>query len=120
MCGIKLFPFRCTPCGEVYTVRNVTHVHFFREVAFPDRSKHLLRDFSMQPAYTIHFLRSVASKYGHTEAFALVARIVAAKIHKVIPSDAHFGRITTHVLAEKTFVEVIVTSRNRSVYGVER
>ena len=104
----------------MYTVGNVAHVHFFREVTFPDGSKHLLGNLSVQPAYTVHFLRSVAGEYGHAETLALVAGVVAAEVHEVVPSDAHTGRITAHVLAEETFVEVVVAGRNRSVYGVQR
>ena len=74
----------------------------------------------MQPAHTVHFLRSVASEYGHTETFALIARIVAAEVHKVVPSDTHLRRIATHVLTEETFVKVVVTGRNRGMYGVQR
>ena len=120
MLGIELLPLRCAPCGEVYTVGDVAHVHFFREVTFPDGSKHLLGNLSVQPAYTVHFLRSVTGEYGHAEAFALVAGVVAAEVHEVVPSDTHTGGITAHVLAEETFVEVVVTGRNRSVYGVQR
>ena len=76
--------------------------------------------FRLQPAYTVHFLRSVAGEYGHTETLALVAGVVAAEVHEVVPSDTHTGRITAHVLAEETFVEVVVAGRNRSVYGVQR
>ena len=74
----------------------------------------------MQPAYTVHFLRSVTGEYGHAEAFALVAGVVAAEVHEVVPSDTHTGGITAHVLAEETFVEVVVTGRNRSMNCIKR
>ena len=95
-------------------------MYFFGEVTFPDSREHLLRNFSVQPAYTVYFLRSVAGKYRHTETFALVTRIVTSKIHQVVPADTHSSRITTHVLTEQTFVEVVVTGRNRSMNCIKR
>ena len=74
----------------------------------------------MQPAYAVDFLRSVASEYRHTETFALVARIVTSEVHQVVPTDAHALRISTHVLSEETFIEVVVSGGNGRVYGVER
>ena len=92
----------------------------FREVTFPDRSKHLLRNFSMQPAYTIYFLRSIASKYRHTETLSLITWIVTSKIHQIIPADAHHCRISTHIFAKKTFIEVVMSGRNRSMDCIKR
>ena len=43
------------------------------------KRQHLLGNLSVQPAYTVHFLRSVTGEYGHAEAFALVAGVVAAE-----------------------------------------
>ena len=54
--GIELFPLRCTPCREVYTIGHIAHVILLGEISLPDRSKHLLRHLSMQPAYTIYLL----------------------------------------------------------------
>ena len=74
----------------------------------------------MQPAYTVYFLSCVASKYRHTETFALVTRIITSKIHQVVPADSHSCRVTTHVFTEQTFVEVVVTGRNRSMNCIKR
>ena len=74
----------------------------------------------MQPAYTVYFLSSVASKYRHTETFALIPRIITSKIHQVIPADTHSCRVTAHVFTEQTFVEVVVTGRNRSMNCIKR
>ena len=117
---VELFPLRSTPCGEVYAVGHVAHVHFFGEVTLPDGSKHLLRHLAMQPAYAINLLGRVASEDRHAEAFALIARVVAAQIHEVVPADAHTLRITAHVLAEEAFVEVVVTGRHGSMHSVQR
>ena len=74
----------------------------------------------MQPAHTVHFLTSVASESRHTEAFIRVTRIDTTQIHQILPTDAHPLRITTHVFTEQTFIKVIVSSRNRSMYSVKR
>ena len=93
---------------------------FFREITFPDRREHFLRHFAVQPAYTVHLLRSIASKNRHTETFALVTGIVTSQIHQVVPSDTHFSRITTHIFTKQTFIEIVVTGRNRSVNRIKR
>ena len=91
----------------------------FGEVSLPDRREHLLRNFSVQPAYTVHFLRSVASKYRHTETFALITRIVTSKVHQVVPADTHLNGISAHIFTEQAFVKVVVTGRHRSVNRIQ-
>ena len=89
MRSIEMFPLRSAPSGEVYTVGNVAHMAFFGEVTLPDGSEHLLGNLSVQPAHTVHLLRSIASEYRHTETFTLVARIVTSEVHQVVPADTH-------------------------------
>ena len=118
--GIELLPLRSTPSGEVYTVGNITHMIFFREVALPDSGEHFLGNLAVQPAHAVDFLRSVTGKDRHAETFTFVARVVAAQVHQVVPSDTHAGRIAAHVFSEEAFVKVIVTGRNRSMYRIQR
>ena len=102
------------------TVGYITYVAFFWEVTLPDTREHVLRHFTVQPAHTVYFLTSVASESRHTETFARITRVDTTHIHQFVPSDTHALWITTHVLAEETFVEVVVTSRNRSVNSIQR
>ena len=83
---------------EVYTVGNVAHVHFFREVAFQMGANISEKPFRATSLH-VHFLRSVAGEYGHAEAFALVAGLLRPR-SMVVPNDTHTGGITAHVLAE--------------------
>ena len=60
--SIELFPLGSTPSGEVNTVGHITYVVLFWEVTLPDGRKHLLRNLAVEPAYTVHLLRGVASE----------------------------------------------------------
>ena len=50
----------------------------------------------------------------------MIVRICTAHANELIPRDAEFGRISAHILSEKTFVKIVMTGRYRSVHGVER
>ena len=117
---VQLFPFCCTPSREVNTVSNITYVHFFREIPLPNSGEHFLRNFSVEPAHTVHFLRSVASKNRHTETFTLVTRIITSEIHQVVPANTHSGRITSHIFTKQSFIKIVVTCRNRSMNSIKR
>ena len=62
MLSIELAPFVGTPCGEMNTIGYIAYMTLLGIVALPDTGKHLLADLAVQPAHTIHFLRSVAGK----------------------------------------------------------
>ena len=102
------------------TVSNITYVHFFREIPLPNSGEHFLRNFSVEPAHTVHFLRSVASKNRHTETFTLVTRIITSEIHQVVPANTHSGRITSHIFTKQSFIKIVVTCRNRSMNSIKR
>ena len=112
-------PLSSSPCGEVNTIGNVTYVVFLGIVALPDRCEHLLRHLTMEPADAIDLLTGVAGEGRHTEFLALVVGVGTTHTDELIPSDAELGRIAAHVLAEETFVKVVVTGRNRSMNGIE-
>ena len=79
-----------------------------------------MRNFSVEPAHTVHFLRSVASKNRHTETFTLVTRIITSEIHQVVPANTHSGRITSHIFTKQSFIKIVVTCRNRSMNSIKR
>ena len=118
--SVELAPLVCTPCGEVNTVGNIANVALLGIVAVPDASKHLLADLAVQPANAVNLLTGVASEGRHTEALALVVGIHAAHADELVPRNAQELGITAHVLREQLLVEVVVTSGNGSVNGVER
>ena len=82
---IQFLPFRSTPSGEMYTIGNITYMIFFREVSFPNTSKHFLRNFSVQPAYTVYFLTCIACESRHTETFIRITRINTSQVHQIFP-----------------------------------
>ena len=120
MLPVKSLPRCRSPRGEVHTVSYVTYMAFFREIAFPYISKHLLRHFSMEPTYAVHFLTSVACKSRHAETFRMVIGILASHSNQFIPRNAQNRCITAHVLAEQSLVEIVMTGRNRSVHRIKR
>ena len=140
---VEVFPLASTPRRVVHTVGNISHVTFFwihivnlsvfvvgenlvvavrfsREVTRPDFLEHELRHLTVQPAYAVDFLTSLAKEGRHTEAFALIVGVLTTKTHEVVPTDAKTARELTEIFAAKSFIEIVVTSRHRSVYGVER
>ena len=139
---VEVFPLASTPRRVVHTVGDISHVTFFRihvvnlsvfvvsenlvfavrfsrEVTGPDILEHELRHLTMQPAYAIDFLTSLAEEGGHAETFALVVGILATKTHEVVPADAKAARELTKILTTESFIEVVVSSRHGSVHGVE-
>ena len=68
----------------------------------------------MEPADTVGFLAGVKGEDAHREAFVGVG-VLATHVHEIIPRDAEFGGIFAHVFSKEAFVEVVVTSGNRSV-----
>ena len=140
---IDSLPLLGAPGGEVYAVGDVAHVAFFGigviyvqpfvvgadgvvqttlggQIAGPDALEHLLADAAVEPTYTIDFLTSLAEEGGHTEFLALVLGIGAAEAHEVVPRDTKFLSKATHILAEETLFEVVVTCGNGGVHRVER
>ena len=104
----------------MHTIGHVAYVIFLGIIALPQGSKHFLRYPSVKFTYTVNFLASVAGEGGHTETLVVVVRIGAAHADELIPGDTELLWIAAHVLAEETFVEVVVTCRHWSMYGVER
>ncbi len=71
----------------------------------------------MKPAYTVGFLTCVKSEYTHGEAFIGIG-ILTAHIHEVGPGDSEFCGELMHILAKQVFVEIVMTGRHGSVYGI--
>ena len=97
----------------------ISHVILLGSVALPDRGKHLLAHPSVQFTYAVNLLTGVDSEGRHREFLTFVIGIGASHADELVPRDAELSRIATHVLAEKTFLEVVVTCGNRCVAGVE-
>ena len=116
---IEFTPLCSCPCGEVYTVSNVTNVVFFWIIAFPNRCKHLLAHPSVKLTYTVNLLAGVASKGRHTELLVMVIGIDTTHTDEFIPTNAKFCRIATHILAKESFIKVVVSSRNWSMNSIQ-
>ena len=92
----------------------------FGIITLPYTGKHLLAHLTMQPTYAIHFLRGITCKGAHAESLALVIGIHTAHADELIPRDTQQLRITAHILAKETFVEIVVSCRYGSVNSIER
>ena len=115
---IELLPLRGGPGGHVNAVGNVAHVAFLPVVALPDTGEHLLRHLAVEPAYAVGFLAGVESEHAHREALVGVG-VLAAHVHQVVPGDAEFLGVFTHIFAEETFVEIVVAGRHGGMDGIE-
>ncbi len=73
----------------------------------------------MKPAYTIGLLAGVESEHTHGEAFVGVG-ILTTHVHEIRPRNTKTRREFTHIFAEETFVEIVMTGGNGSVDCVER
>ena len=49
----------------------------------------------------------------------MVVGIRTTHTDELVPTDAEHLRIAAHVLSKEVFSEVVVTCRNRSVYGIK-
>ena len=117
---VDVAPLCCAPCGEMHAIGHITHMILFREIAFPDRSEHLLAHPAMELGHAVDFLTGIASEDTHAETLVVVIGILTAHADELIPADAQTSGVATHVLTEQTFVEIVVTGRNRRVYRIER
>src|SRR3712207_7457754 len=87
---------------------------FLRVVTGPNRSKHLLANPAVELTYTVNFLTSVAGKCRQAEALAMVFGVLTAHADELIPCKTEALRITTHVLSEQCFVEIVVAEIGRA------
>ena len=67
----------------------------------------------------VDLLAGVAGEGRHAELLRLVVGVGTAHADEFIPRDAELLGIATHVLAEESLVEVVVTGGHRCVHGVE-
>ena len=118
MLGIALTPFVGTQRGEVHAVSDIADMALLGEVATPDVGKHLLGNLTVEPTDTIDFLTSVAGKSTHAELLAVVIGVLTTHTDELIPRDTKHLGIAAHVLAEETFLKVVVASRNGRVHGI--
>ena len=72
----------------------------------------------MEKAHTVGFLTGVEGKDTHGE-LLIALWMLAAEADEVVPRDAEACGQMTKVLAEEVFIEVVVTSRDRRVAGVD-
>ena len=49
----------------------------------------------------------------------MVIGVLTTHANELVPRDTQLSRIATHILAEETLIEVVVTSRYRSVDSVK-
>ena len=117
--GIDLTPLSSCPCREVYAIGDVANVVLLGIVACPDVGKHLLADPAVKFRYTVDLLAGVAGKGRHAELLALIVGIGTTHTDELVPADTQLLRIAAHILAEETFIEVVVASRNRGVDSVK-
>ena len=117
---IELTPLCCSPCGKVHTVGNVANVILLRIVTSPDRCEHLLAHPTMELTHTVYLLTSIASEDTHAEALVVIIRILTTHTDELIPRDTQACRIVTHVLAEESLIEIVMSGRNRCVDSIQR
>ncbi len=120
ICIIELTPFCGCPCWEVYTIGYITYVILLWEVTLPDIREHLLAYPTVELTYTVNLLTSVASEGREAETLVVIVCILTAHTDELVPRNAEALWITTHVLAEESLVEVVVTCWYWSVNSIER
>ena len=120
ICIVELTPLCCSPSWEVNTIGYITYVVFLWEVALPDVREHLLAYPTVKLTYTINLLASVACECREAETLVVIVWIFTTHTDELIPRDAKALWIATHVLAEESLVEVVMTSWHWSVNSIER
>ena len=120
ICIVELTPFCCCPSWEVNTIGYITYVVLLWEITLPDVREHLLAYPTMKFTYTVNLLASVASECREAETLIVIVCILTTHTDELIPRDAKALWIATHILAEESLVEIVVTSRNWSMNGIER
>ena len=63
----------------------------------------------MQPRYTVHLLREVASQNAHRELLVRIVRVGLTEVDELIPSDTQNIGIVRHILTNHRLGECIVT-----------
>ena len=119
MLGIELFPFGCRPGRHMDTIGHITHVRLFGSITFPDTGKHFLGNLSVKPAHAVCLLTGVEAEHTHRETFVGVG-ILTTHVHEIVPGDAEFCGILAEIFSEERLLEIVVTCRHGSVYGIER
>jgi len=120
ICIIELTPLCCCPSWEVNTIGYITYVVLLWEVTLPDVREHLLAYPTMELTYAVNLLTSIASEGRETETLVVIVCILTTHTDELIPRDTKALWIATHVLAEESLVEVVVTSWNWSMNSIER
>ena len=116
---VELLPLSRGPRGQVDAVGDVADVQLFGEEALPDGGEHLLRDAAVQQAHTVGFLTGIQCEDAHGELLVALG-ILTAEADEVMPRDAETPRDVAEVLAEELLVEVVMTSGDGRVTGVDR
>ena len=73
----------------------------------------------MEPRYAVDLLTGVAGEGRHTELFSMIIRIRTTHTDELVPSDTEFLGIAAHILTKQTFLEIVVSGRHGSVYGIK-
>ena len=120
ICIVELTPLCCCPSWEVNTIGYITYVVLLWEVTLPDVREHLLAYPTVQLTYTVNLLASVAGEGREAETLVVIVCILTAHTNELVPRNAEALWIATHVLAEESLVEVVVTSWYWSVNSIER
>ena len=116
---VELLPLSRGPRRQVDAVGDVADVQLFGEEALPDGGEHLLRDTTVQQAHAVGFLTGIQCEDAHRELLVALG-ILTAEADEVMPRDAETPRDVAEVLAEELLVEVVVTSGDGRVTGVDR
>ena len=100
---------RCGPGREVNTIGYVANVQLILEVARPHIAQNILAHLTVQPRYTVHLLREVASQNAHRELLVGIVRVGLTEVDELIPSDTQNIGIVRHILTNHRFGECVVT-----------
>ena len=49
----------------------------------------------------------------------MIVRVCTTHTDKLIPRNTELSRVTTHILTKQALVEIVMTSRNWSMYSVK-
>ena len=120
ICIVELTPLCCCPGWEVNTIGYITYVILLWEITLPDVREHLLAYPTVKLTYTVNLLTSVASECRETETLVVIVCVLTTHTDELIPRNTKALWIATHVLAEESLVEIVVTSWNWSMNSIER
>ena len=101
-------------------VGDITHVEFLGEITRIHMREDVLAHQAVKHRHTVDVLRNVRGEDTHRELLVDVVGVGLAEGHHSGPVDLEDGRIMSEILAEKSFVEGIMSRGHRSMGSEER